>query len=304
MLLSKKIFLITGLAVFSLLTMDSCKKDQSANSVNAGSQSIVDASGDESTLESTFNDVYDNAAGIDSATAGESLGMYGNNGAGVFGAAAFNSVGEMTNAPQTRCFTLTIIPQQRGVFPKTVTIDFGAGCEHNGHTRMGKIITVYSGPLFIPGSQAVTTFEGYAIDSFTVEGKHTITNLTDTGANQRSVRVVVENAKVTNTANGNWRTWNSDRTRTQVEGNGTPLYPLDDVYNITGDRSGSNSQGRTWSGQTVEPLVRKSVCPWLVKGIVNLTVNGRSGVLDYGDGTCDNQATITVNAVPKTITLH
>jgi hypothetical protein len=82
------------------------------------------------------------------------------------------------------------------------------------------------------------------------------------------------------------------------------LYPLDDVYNITGDRSGSNSQGRTWSGQTVEPLVRKSVCPWLVKGIVNLTVNGRSGVLDYGDGTCDNQATITVNAVPKTITLH
>jgi hypothetical protein len=298
------LFRITGAALaLGLVTLSSCQKNAVGNAAT-DTQSVVNVSADESTSDNVFNEVFDNVAGIDNATAGDSLGLYGTDGSGVFGAVAFNSAGELTNQATSRCFTVTVTPQEKGVFPKTVTIDFGTGCEKGGHLRQGKIITVYSGRLSVPGNQAVTTFDGYKIDSFAIEGKHTLANISDVGGNQRSFHIVVENAKVTNTANGRWRSWSADRTRTQVEGNGTPFWPLDDVFSITGTRSGANSQGKTWSGQTVEPLIRKFTCPWLVKGTVKLTVNGTDGVLDYGDGTCDDQATITVNGVSKTITLH
>ena len=293
--------LVLALGLFSL---NSCTKDNGTTGSGLNAAAVVNISADESTSDNVFNEVFDNVAGIDNATAGDSLGLYGSDGSGVFGAMAFNAAGEMTNQATARCFTVTVTPQGKGIFPKTVTIDFGTGCDKGGHIRQGKIITVYSGRLGVPGSQAVTTFDGYKVDSFAIEGKHTLTNISDLGGNQRAFHVVVENAKVTNTANGRWRGWNADRTRTQIEGNGTPYYPLDDVFSITGARSGSNSEGRTWSGSTITPLIRKATCPWLVSGTVKLTVNSTDGVLDYGDGTCDNQAVITVNGVAHTITLH
>jgi hypothetical protein len=285
-----------------LLFTASCKKESSQSGNNAlATEQVMEAGANEVVLQATFDDVFDNAAGIDGVSAGEDLGIYGNTGFGIFPGQASGINTEQTT---TRCFTVTVTPKDRGVFPKTVVIDFGTGCEAREHFRKGKIITVYSGPLFIPGNSAVTTFEGFQIDSFLVEGKHTILNSTEQGGNQRSFTRTVENAKLTNINSNFWRSWSGISVMKQLEGNGSPLFPLDDVYQFTGNKKGEASNGRTWTSTIVIPLIKAFTCRWISKGSMEISVNGTVGVLDFGNGDCDNTATVTINGVSREITLR
>ncbi len=282
----------------SSLFIVSCQKDKNPDSTT-DTATMESISADEHMIETSFNAVFDDATGIDDATAGEDLGIYGSAGAGVYGRTADN--GARTTA---RCFTVNVTPKERGVFPKTVTLDFGAGCEAGGHIRKGKIIFTYSGKLNVPGKQVVTTFENYSIDSFSIEGKHTLTNSATAGANQKSFSVKIENGKITNVNNGKWWTRNSDRQFVQTEGNGTDFFPRDDVFSVTGKTSGENSNNKTWSTEITSPLIKKFTCKWLVKGVLEVSVNSTVGTLDFGNGDCDNKANLTVNGRSKTITLR
>ena len=281
-----------------LLFAASCKKDSTQSASNSQStDQVVEAGKSEIILQSSFDDVFDNSAGIDGATAGEDLGIYGSTGVGIF-------PGQATEEPALRCFTVTVTPRDKGVFPKTVVIDFGAGCTAREHLRKGKIITVYSGPLSIPGNTAVTTFDGYQVDSFKIEGKHTILNSSQPGGNQRSFTRKVENARVTNVNSNFWLSWSGTRVMKQLEGNGTPLYPMDDIYQFTGGMKGENANGKTWSSEIVNPLVKAFSCRWISRGTVQIRVNDTVGVLDFGNGDCDNTATVTVNGVSRVISLR
>ncbi|HLO82868.1 MAG TPA: hypothetical protein VK166_18010 [Chitinophagaceae bacterium] len=281
-------FLATG-----VLLVSSCKKEETPAQ---DPEVVAEATVNEIELSATFEDVFDNAAGIDGTTAGDDLGIYGGTGFGIF-------PGQATQTTVT-CYTVTVTPKDKGVFPKKVVLDFGTGCEINGHVRKGKIITVYSGPLHIPGNKAVTEFDGYQIDDFKVTGRHVILNSTEPGANQRKFTRTVENAKVTNVSTGFWRSWSAVITMKQIEGNGTPLWPVDDVYQFTGRREGANSKGRTWVSETKEPLIKAFTCPWISKGILVISVNGTVGSIDFGNGACDDEATVTINGVSKTIKLR
>ena len=291
-------FLLGGMAWLA-----SCQKEDNAPT-QATLETAVAASNAEAAQDASFNEVFDDVAGIDDATAGDDLGIYGTAGDGIFSGEATGGSLDLTNQPRVRCFTVTVTPRDRGVFPKTITIDFGTGCEVRGHLRKGKIITVYTGRMHTPGSSATTTFENFSIDSFAIEGKHTLTNATQPGGNNRVFTATVENAKVTNTNSGAWCAWNGTRTRTQVEGNGTPFYPVDDVFQVTGNRRVNCSDGKNWSSAVTTPLVRKFTCRWFVSGVLTITFTGGEANLDFGDGTCDNKATLTVNGQSREITLR
>ena len=142
---------------------------------------------------------------------------------------------------------MTVVPHIAHQFPKTVTIDFGTtGClGKDGKLRKGKIVTIYTGPMRIPGSKTSTTFIDYSVDSSKIEGTHTVENTSSSNKQEWTVNVI--NGKITNTNSGSWKTLNSKRVHKQVEGNGTPLYPLDDKFEITGNSSGSNSNGNSWT---------------------------------------------------------
>jgi hypothetical protein len=276
-----------------ILFVTSCKKDE----VPAEDPEVIaEATANEIELSAAFEDIFNNAAGIDGTTAGDDLGIYGNTGFGLF-------PGQATQTT-VRCFTVTVTPREKGVFPKTVVIDFGTGCETNGHVRKGKIITVYSGPLHIPGNKAVTEFDGYQIDDLKIAGRHVILNSTEPGSNQRRFTRTVENARLTHVTTGFWRSWNGVITMKQIEGNGTPLWPVDDIYQFTGKRDGANSRGKTWVSETKEPLIKAFTCPWISKGIQMINMNGTIGSINFGDGTCDDEATVTINGVSKTIKLR
>lgn len=123
---------------------------------------------------------------------------------------------------------------------------------------------------------------------------------------------MVEGGKRTH-ANGNYIHWNSQRVITQVEGLGTPELPFDDVFTITGGTKGSVKRGdrvSLWESVIIEPLRKRFNCRWISKGIVRTTRTHASSsspwvaILNYGNGECDNKATLTINGTTKIITLH
>lgn len=295
--------LLASLLIAGLGWLSSCQKEDSSTPAE-NTETIASASVSEAVQDETMNEVFDDVAGIDDASAGEDIGIYGTDGNGIFSSQAAGMGSDMTNQPNTRCFTVTVTPKDRGVFPKTVTVDFGSGCLVRGHLRKGKIITVYTGRLHVPGSKATTTFENYSIDSFAVAGTYTVINASAPGSNTRSFTTQVENGKITNLNSGEWCAFSGLRNRTQVEGNGTPFYPVDDVFHITGNRKVECSNGKSWTSEIIKPLVRKFTCRWFVAGSIKIVMNGTEGTLDFGDGSCDKTATITVKGVTKEITLR
>jgi hypothetical protein len=88
-----------------------------------------------------------------------------------------------------------------------------------------------------------------------------------------------------------------------VAGQNTPQLS-DDAYDITGSANGINRKGNAFTATITTALHVQAGCPYIESGVVEHTVNNKTYTLDFGNGTCDNQATITVNGVSRTITLH
>jgi hypothetical protein len=209
------------------------------------------------------------------------------------------------------CVTISVSPLRPGDFPKTVMLDFGSGCRSHGHLRSGKITTVYTGRLSETGSSATTTFENFRFDSISVEGTHKSSNTRAAGSNQRQFTVQITNAKLT-ASNGNYTERSASRVHTQIEGNAT-LSPADDIFRLTGSSSGKTKNGGrlfSWSTAITEPLIRPRSCRWVTQGILAITRSGAasnspwSGILNFGNGTCNNAAILTINGTTRQIVLR
>lgn len=296
---------LASLIVFSMILFASCKKETSGSDVQEEFASQVSSEADAES-DDIFNEVFDNVMGVNADVA---IG-----GTGVFGQMNASSPGETarTNACPTVTVTRLNAPDP---FPVRVVMDFGSGCvARDGRLRSGKIITVYTNRLIHPGAKATTSFENFVVDSIRVQGTHVITNqsvASNTNCLTHIWKVVVEGAKLTK-PNGNYTEWNSTKTVTQIEGMCTPFIPLDDFYRINGGANGKVKRGDlliAWRSETVEPLIKKFTCRWMVKGIIkiirlNLTTNSPwVATINYGNGDCDNKALVTINGVPHIITL-
>lgn len=274
--------------IFSSLLFTSCTKSNDNSPSNTNAEVALNASASaDNQADAVYNDVTNNVMGVNSE-----IGL--GTGIGVF-VAGSNNVEPWAEGWE-HCFTVTISPETVGVFPKTVTINFGDGCTgRDGHVRKGKIITVYTGPMFVAGSVATTTLDGFYFDSLHVEGKHVLTN--SSTADGHIFNATIQDGKIT-APSGNYIVWERTRTWTQTDGNSTPYFPLDDVYSITGNSSGTiyyTGTNYQWTGAITQPLVHKLICPWAVSGQITITGLNTTSVLDFGDGTCDRKATLTIN---------
>jgi hypothetical protein len=302
--------LLTVTSFVATLFITGCKKEDSSTDTPAQQAEFAAATSEaDAEAEVIFDDVFDNVMGVDTEVGVGGTGVFGsaNTTGGGLGDEVINGVNGPAGVDTTRCFTVVytqLAPPAR--FPLKVVIDFGAGCTgRDGRVRKGKIIIVYSGPLFIPGNSTTTTFDGYAVNGISVEGTHKVTNKST--QNIKSFNVQVIGAKLTK-PNGNFTQWNSDKTISQTEGLGTPFFPLDDVFTVSGAANGSvkrEDKFFQWSTIITEPLVKKFVCRWIVKGtVVMRKSNTAVAELNYGSGSCDNKATLTVNGQVREITLH
>ena len=190
----------------------------------------------------------------------------------------------------------------------TVTIDFGStNCQCNdGRYRRGIIMIIHQGKWWIANSYRTITFDNYYVNDRHIEGTHTVTYNGLNSANHANWSITATNMKITSPDGTKYHTWNSTRNREHSSNNSTPFNPFDDVYSITGSASGSNSNGVSYTANITNALKRHLDCKYFEAGTVELTPSNKPmRTLDFGtDGTCDNQATVTINNNTYTITLH
>jgi len=293
-----------GITLYALILfcIVACQKDDKVTDSPEDRQEFATAtSASDADAQIIFDDVLENVVGVNSEVAIGGTGVFAPNVAHESGSGPLSVEGD-----SAKCYVLTVTHlNENEFFPAKVEIDFGAGCTgHDGITRKGKIIIVYSKHLILPGATATTTFDGYYVDGIHVEGTHLITN--NSSANGLALSVKVTNAKLT-FENGNYTEWNTEKNWIQSQGFGT-VQPSDDIFELSGSSNGSTKRGEKfyqWTAATTTPLVKKFTCKHIVQGSITFSKNNSgTAVLDYGDGSCDNKATLTAGNWSLEITLR
>lgn len=270
--------LATGLFVLTLTTaLNSCKKeidkDDFANQY------------DMAMADENFNDV-DNIAD-EAATQGE---------------VSYKT--DDANSLLSGCATVT---RDTVSLPHVTTIDFGTGCTGvDGRTRKGKIIVTYDGPYRKASTTVTITFDNYFVNDNQVTGTKTIVNNGPNASGHLTFTVNVT-GQVLLANNGGTISWTANRTREWIAGENTPQRD-DDVFSITGSASGTCASGDQFTSNIITPLVR-NLSPGcrrhFVSGVTEMQRTGKpTRTIDFGNGACDDQATVTVNGNTKTITLR
>ena len=91
----------------------------------------------------------------------------------------------------------------------------------------------------------------------------------------------------------------------QTQGSSTPHNLLDDVFSITGSHTVTNAAGKSRVSTITEALEKKVSCENIDMGKIKIEGPNHFAVLDFGDGSCDKIATISIDGnIPRTILLR
>ncbi len=277
------------LALTGWLAVASCKKDGSSAQAT-DEQKTINLAASAIASETVFDDAF--SAVLQGSEQG---------GVTIFSVSAPAERQGISFAASVPAPVVTVTPSGKDVYPKTVTIDYGSGITSaNGITRKGKIIALLSGKLRTPGTLVTVNFDGYAVNGYTVAGTYLVTpSISSAGV---SFKVAVTNGSIT-FPNGQVNTYSGTETVVQTGGLTTATV-ADDVYAVTGSFTYSNSNGENITGTITKALVKSFDCKNITSGTIAFVYNNtKNGVLDFGSGTCDNQATVTSGATIKIITL-
>ncbi|NSL88956.1 hypothetical protein ECE50_019090 [Chitinophaga sp. Mgbs1] len=201
-------------------------------------------------------------------------------------------------ANQLACPSVIISSTDVNVWPKRISVDYGDACKDNfGVTRSGKLIIYMSGRLFTPNARIGIHTENYKYNGIPVSGKDSIYDITLDLTSGVQYTTEITGGKVSY-GDSLIVGYNSKKTVKQVQGIGSPT-PDDDTYNITGSASLSYEKGGPAGSATIatlSPLLKAAACAWISQGQLKVEFNSISAVIDYGNGVCDNKATIVVNS--------
>ena len=288
----------SAMALAFVLFLSSCKKDNellnSSDTQNLSSESISDSYSDEA------NDMSNIAIG------GVSDLQYA--GARTEGDPVTN-LGDLDDRLKCATVTITRSPNSNTSNPiGSIVIDFAGGCtDARGVVRKGKITINYTGRRFAPNSTIVTTFQDYFRNGVKVEGTHTLTNVTSTNASSPRFNVVIVGGKLT-FPDGKTISRAHDFTREWQRASN----PTQDKWVILAGSfaTGTNKSGRSYRMDVTKDLVYSRACQIsnkvfiAVSGTKVFVVGDRSYTVDYGNGDCDNDITVTINGASKTITVN
>jgi hypothetical protein len=266
----KKRNLVIALAV-TAITFAACKKMKDTAAADATTTSIVSQSSTSDNLTEDANNVFTQTV----------------NDTTVLGAAR--------PAPFYNA-TITITPAIG--FPKTVTIDFGTGTTSmDGIIRSGKIIAVVSDSFRLSGTTDSLTFVNYVVNGYQLTGSIVWDN-TSVGDTLSWIRL--DSGTITEPVAFGGKYWHHLGQRDVIQTAGFADNNLfDNVYAITGSHTYSNSDGINSSSTIILPLEKKADCFFIDQGQILVTGPINSALIDFGDGTCDNKATFSINGGPS-----
>lgn len=271
----KKLLFITAIALATFLT--SCNNDDDVAGADLVETIDLDT---EATLESNYEDIdLIVEASLETLSAG----------------------GRVDRDDVLDCATITHDEEA-----KTVTIDYGDGCEGpGGRTRAGIIRITYSDHRLIPGAFRTTTFDGFSVDGVLIEGTRTVENISASIDDNPMFSIALVGGKMT-FEDETTSTRESQRTRTWMRASN----PLNDETSVEGNANGTKRDGSSYTMEIISRIIYKRAC-WSsrvfipVAGVKQFTSGENVVIVDYGDGRCDNEVTITINGgdpITKVIT--
>lgn len=186
------------------------------------------------------------------------------------------------------------------IYSGTIIINYGDGSSCSSTSkRTGKItddftITIRTKTKITFTSTEKITFENFIKENASYDG---------------TINVASASAKKTTVSSSGFTVGYNDGTT--ASWNGSLSFTYEDVLKrkgelrITGNISGTSRQGMPFTATITNDLVFKSGCLGLTKqvpvsGKISITTNGSNSIVDYGDGTCDKNYTVTVDGETET----
>jgi hypothetical protein len=183
-----------------------------------------------------------------------------------------------------------------------VTLDFGDGCTTKREDELsGKILMTITRNQEVKTVNIEYTFDNFHINGNKVEGEvqKFRARENDEGLPQsmvtKEITIIWEDETETEIS--------SERTRVKIEGSDTWFWG-DDVIEITGSSTHSNSTGTVREVTIIEPLIRSFACKFIISGIVKIESDNGTRTINYGDGTCDGVATVEKNGESREFQLR
>jgi len=271
----------------SFLVLTSCQNNTTENvdenSVLAQETPIV-ASLDETQLDETLESID---LLVDEAIA---------NNTNLLRSATADSNEYLSECPQITVDTVAV--------PHVMTIDFGTSCTgKDGRVRSGKILVSATSFKVFP-SVRQKSFDNFVVNGKKMEGSVTKTILKD-ATNLIRTATLVENLTLVNLEKGDTLRRVTNLTR-QYKRN--VLTDRTDDQTVTwGSVVNTRPNGVIITKTIAEAtaLVYQHSCKHIVSGIASFeNSKGRNWTINYGDGSCDDKATLTENGTSKEITIH
>jgi len=187
---------------------------------------------------------------------------------------------------------------------KTIIIDYGEGCTgKRGRERSGKIIITYTDKRFVPGAIHTITFNNFHIDGNKIEGTRIRTNISENADSNLKFKIELVGGKVT-FEDGTIATRDAEWETTRIR---TPN-PINDERIRTGEAKGTNKDGVDYKVTISKPIVWKRGCLSKLKIMIPVEgtkfkefEDGKNVTIDYGDGSCNNSMTVTIDGESKTV---
>lgn len=189
-----------------------------------------------------------------------------------------------------------------GVRNLVITFDT-AGCTINDIIYKGKISSVIHGNWFEVGSTLTTTFENFERDGIKIGGTITATydSLAGTGLDKTPIHTITSTDMVQTYTDGKTVTWSGTTEIQWLSGYFTRRDRSDDKLLISGNTTGTNRSGEAYASISTD-LLKEPLCKLFVSGTVTITKGIDVLTINFGNGDCDGEFTVTQNNVTVTVT--
>jgi hypothetical protein len=282
----------TVLALSGILALAiSCRDDENRLTV----QDTVDIS-EEATVDAYYQDV-DDMAGVTLSTSTDDQ----------YSGRIATTITVQDSRFKCSGIVVTITPSATSTKTNpqgVITVDFGTGCtDLAGNVRAGKLIFTYTGWRFQPGSTVVTTTDNYTINGIKLTGTRTLTNVSGSTTAAPRFNAVLANGVAT-FPDGRTATRESNLTWSWVKGESPGGINDQLIIDQSSTASGTTRAGRSYTVSLQKELVYTRYCGIAVSGIKKYELDGgKEIIIDYGNGTCDKNITVTVNGTTRNLSI-
>lgn len=186
------------------------------------------------------------------------------------------------------CKTKTVVTSGN---KKSITIDFGEGCESpNGNVLKGIILLTIEFDNDLKTKSIETTYDGFFVNDREITGSKSI--LKERSNSNGNFQSTITFNQTIYWPDGESLKKEGVKIREWISGKDTRKM-RDNVFLITGSWEITKKDGTKLEAEVVEALRREMSCKFIVSGKLKVERPNLEGIIDYGDGTCDRMAMFT-----------